>query len=109
MIAVQGEQQRMVNPGKTALFDLELMNHGTESATYDLEVTGAVSSWARIVGDRRVTLPAGSTRPLGVAVTAPASAADGDQADLVLAAVDAGDPTARTLARLLAEVDTEAE
>jgi hypothetical protein len=109
MIAVQGEQQRMVNPGRTAVFDLELMNHGPEAASYDLEITGAAASWAQILGDRRVTLEAGSARPLGVAVTAPASAADGEQADLVLAAVDTRDPSARTLARLLTTVDTDAE
>jgi hypothetical protein len=109
MITVHGEQQRMVNPGKTALYDLELMNHGKDAATYDLEVTGAASSWARVLGDRRVTLPAGTTRPLGIAVIAPASAADGEQADLVLSAVDVKDPAARTLARLLTTVDTDAE
>lgn len=109
MINVRSDQQRMVNPGKTALFDLELMNHGTESATYDLEVTGTNMHWAQILGDRRVTIPAGSSRALGVAVTAPDKAVDGDAADLVLAAIDTRDPAARTLARLLTTVDTEAE
>lgn len=109
MITVNGEQQRMVNPGKTALYDLSLMNHGTTDATYDLEVSGSNLGWARILGDRRVTVPAGETRQLGIAVIAPGSATDGDVADLVLAAIDSQDPTARTLARLLTTVDTEAD
>jgi hypothetical protein len=109
MIVVNGEQQRMVNPGKTALYDLGLMNHGSQDATYNLEVSGSSLAWARILGERRVTVPAGETRQLGIAVTAPPGAADGDVADLVLAAIDASDPSARTLARLLTTVDTEAE
>jgi hypothetical protein len=109
MIMVDGEQQRMVNPGKTALYNLKLMNHGATDASYDLEVSGAQASWSRILGDRRVSIPAGSERQLGVAVIAPPTAADGDQADLVLSAVDAKDPSARTLARLLTTVDTDAE
>jgi MYXO-CTERM domain-containing protein len=108
MITVQGEQQRMVNPGKTALYDLDLMNHGKDAVTYDLDVSGPGSSWATVVGDRRVTVPAGTTKPLGIAVTAPVSAVDGDQSDVVLAAVDVKDPSARTLARLLTTVDTDA-
>ncbi|MFA5944863.1 MAG: FixG Ig-like domain-containing protein [Candidatus Thermoplasmatota archaeon] len=109
MITVSGEQQRLVNPGKTALYDLSLMNHGATDATYDLEVSGSNLPWARILGDRRITVPAGETRPLGIAIIAPAAAADGDVADLVLTAVDTSDPSARTLARLLTTVDTEAE
>jgi hypothetical protein len=109
MITVNGDQQRLVNPGKTALYDLALMNHGTTDATYNLEVSGSSLPWARILGDRRITVPAGESRPLGIAVTAPANAADGDVADLVLAAIDANDPSARTLARLLTTVDTDGE
>lgn len=109
MITVQGEQQRMVNPGKTAVYDLALMNHGTRDATYDLELSGSSLAWAQILGERRVSVPAGETRQLGIAVTAPAGAGDGEVADLVLAAIDAADPSARTLARLLTTVDTEAE
>ncbi|MEA3166157.1 MAG: hypothetical protein QOJ26_1026 [Thermoplasmata archaeon] len=109
MITVSGEQQRMVNPGKTALYELSLMNHGANDATYNLEVSGSSLPWARILGERRDTVPAGQSRPLGIAVTAPAGATDGEVADLVLAAIDANDPTARTLARLLTTVDTDAE
>lgn len=109
MIEVQGEQQRMVNPGRTALFELRLMNHGDTDASYDLELDGANLGWASILGERRVSIPAGEERTLGVAVTAPGGAPDGAVSDLVLAAVDTRDPTARTLARLLTTVDTEAE
>ena len=109
MITVSSEQQRLVNPGKTAVFDLSLMNHGADDATYDLELSGSNVPWARILGDHRITVPAGATRPLAIAVIAPASAVDGDVADLVLSAVDASDPSARTLARLLTTVDTDAE
>jgi hypothetical protein len=108
MIEVQGEQQRMVNPGKTALYQLRLMNHGGADAEYDLGVDGANHGWARILGDARVTVPHGQERVLGIAVTAPVAATDGAVSDLVLTAVDAKDPTARTLARLLTTVDTDA-
>ncbi|MEA3137279.1 MAG: hypothetical protein QOC71_1560 [Thermoplasmata archaeon] len=107
MIVVSGEAERLVNPGETLLFDLGLMNHGTEAASYDLELSGGNKGWAFIVGDAHVTVRPGETRQLGIAVTAPAGAADGELADLVFAAVDAKDPTARTLARLVAIVDTD--
>lgn len=109
MIEVRGEQQRLLNPGKVALFDLELMNHGEGTASYDLELSGPNSHWAQILGDRRVTISGGASRTLGVAITAPPKAIDGDTADLVLAAVDTRDPAARTLARLVAQVDVDAE
>jgi mannose-6-phosphate isomerase-like protein (cupin superfamily) len=109
MIVVDGDAERLVNPGETLLFDLGLMNHGSEEASYDLELTGSNAGWAFIVGDTHVTVPVGETRQLGIAVTAPAGASDGDLADLVFAAVDAKDPTARTLARLVAVVDTDAD
>jgi hypothetical protein len=109
MIEVTGEQQRLVNPGGTALYELRLMNHGASDASYDLSLDGANLGWASILGDRRVSVPAGQERMLGIAVTAPSSAHDADASDLVLTAVDAKDPTARTLARLLTTVDTDAE
>jgi hypothetical protein len=108
MIIVQGEQQRLVNPGKTALYDLTLMNHDKDSHTYQLSMTGPGMSWAQILGDKTLTVPAGKTVQLGIAVTAPATAVDGDKSDIVLAAANSKDPSERTLARLLTMVDTKA-
>jgi len=106
MVQVQGEASRQLNPGKTALFELELMNHGDKDAAYDLSLSGTNLPWARILGDDHVKVPAGGVRTLGIAVTAPAEARDGDTADLVLTAADAKDPSIRTLARVVATVDT---
>jgi len=108
MIIVQGEQQRLVNPGKTALYQLTLMNHDNAPHSYDLDLSGPGVSWTQVVGPRRIDVPAGQTRQLGIAVTAPANAVDGDKSDVVLAAINTKDTSERTLARLLTTVDTKA-
>lgn len=105
MMHVDGSQQRQVNAGETAVFDLQLMNHGTEAATFDVSLTGPHVEWADVLGDARVTLAAGESRPLAIAVAAPASARQGDMADLVVTAANVADPTQRTLARLVVLVD----
>ncbi|HUR26271.1 MAG TPA: hypothetical protein VM327_09695 [Candidatus Thermoplasmatota archaeon] len=109
MIEVRGEQQRLVNPGETALFELTLMNHGNGTASYDLSLSGTNLAWAVILGDTTVQVEAGTSRPLGIAVTVPPGTPDGEVADLVLTAADAKDPSVRTLVRLVATVDTEVD
>jgi hypothetical protein len=108
MITVDGEQQRVINPGKTALYHLGLMNHGKDTVTYNLDLTGPGQSWALMLGPHQITVPAGKTLPLGIAVTAPKTARDGERSDLVLSASNSKNTSERTLARLLTTVDTKA-
>lgn len=100
------EQQRLVNVGETAIFRVEAQNLGTKAATFDLELTGVNTQWANILGDGRITIPAGSIRELAVAVAVPADAHNADLADITLHAVKSDDENVRSLIRLLATVDT---
>lgn len=109
MIHVEGAQQRLANAGDTAVFDLALMNHADAGASYHLELSGPGTEWAEILGDVHITVAAGETRPLAIAVRVPKASAEGDMADLILTAVDAADPTQRTLARLVVIVDEGAD
>jgi hypothetical protein len=113
MLAADGAQDRMVNPGRQVLFNLTLMNHGSASATVDLQLKGTNAEWAQVLAPAKtqVTLPAGSSLPVAVAVTVPKGAAasdgsgHGDMADLILSATSATDLNQRTLARLHVMVD----
>ncbi len=104
-----GSQQRMVNPGATAIFEVEVENARDEGATYQVALTGTKLDWARIVDASRLKMTPGASATVAVAVQVPANAADGELIDLVLSVEDIHDPTARGLIRLLAEVDTDAE
>lgn len=102
-------QQRLVNPGETAMFTLSLANIGVAQATFDLEMTGSNLAFATVLGDATVSLGPGESRDLGVAVAVPDGTDDGTLVDITLHAVNAGDANVRSLIRLLAEVDTEAD
>jgi uncharacterized membrane protein len=97
----------LVNPGKTVLFNITMENIGTTKGSYELELTGSHVEWARIVGPTGLSLGAGESRVLQVAVAAPASAVDGELADVTFHAKLKTDPNVRSLIRLLAEVDVD--
>jgi MYXO-CTERM domain-containing protein len=99
------EQQRLVNPGETVVFRLDAQNIGLQPASFDLELTGAHTEWARILGDTRIAIGAGETRALAIAVDVPDEAFTGEMADVTLHAVKADDDNVRSLIRLLATVD----
>jgi hypothetical protein len=106
-------QDRMARPGGQVLFNLTLMNHGKDAATVDLALKGTHLDWSAVLAPRasQVTVPAGGSVPIAVAVKVPASAAPeanghGDMADLVLSATGTTDLNQRTLARLHVMVDT---
>lgn len=99
------EQQRLVNPGETAVFRLTAENIGAQRASFELQLTGTHTEWARVLGDARITLGAGESRELAVAVTAPSGSGNGEMADVTLHAVKSDDANVRSLIRLLATVD----
>lgn len=106
LVAVS-EQQRFVNPGESAVFELEAQNLGDTAASFDLELTGSRLEWAALLGDLRIDLGAGESRALAVAVSVPAGASDDEVADVTLHAVRHDDTNVRSLVRLLATVDTD--
>ncbi len=109
ILRAAGAQQRLLNPGSTAIFDVEVENARDQGATYKLSLSGARSEWASVVGSGRLKMTPEGTASIQVAVQVPGDARDGDLVDLVLSAEDQQDPTIRGLIRLFVEVDTEAE
>ncbi|MES2154658.1 MAG: hypothetical protein V4510_05925 [bacterium] len=103
-----GGQQQLVNPGKTALFEVTAEMAGKDGADFNVELAGTNVEWAHIVGDTTLHLSAGDKHVIAVAVTAPADAKVGSVADLTLNAVKSDDANVRSLIRLLATVDNAA-
>lgn len=104
-----GEQQLQVNPGKTAIFEVNAEMVGEQGADFALELAGLNTEWARIVGATTISLGPRETKTITVAVTPPATASPLTVADLTLHAVKQGDDNVRSLIRLLATVTTEAD
>jgi hypothetical protein len=107
-----GAQDRLVNPGKTVLFNLTLMNRGPKESLVDLQMTGTHLDWARLLPLGQLRIPAGANRTVQVSVKAPATATENiaDRgADLLLSATGADDLNERALARLVATIDTKVQ
>ncbi len=113
-LAARTAQDRLVNPGKTVLFNLTLTNHG-DAGTFALDLTGTHLPWAARIAPllETVDLASNQSIPLIVKVTVPPDTtqdAQGDvTADLVLSATSTTDLNVRALARLVARVDTQVD
>lgn len=94
------------NRERVQAFDLVLANDGV--ATDDLSLSARVvdaSGWdVAVVPGRAFRVPAGNATLFGVEVVAPASAAEGDRAGIVVEAVSEHDPAARATLELVAVV-----
>lgn len=104
LTAGEDGQQRLVNPGRTVVYAFELSHAGNDDIPVTASITGTNAEWARVVGDASFTLGAQETRLVGLAVTAPRGAGQGERADLTLsiahddnAAVQAGINTVTTV------------
>ncbi|MES2155002.1 MAG: hypothetical protein V4510_07690 [bacterium] len=112
-LVATSEPNRFVNPGKTVLFNVTLTNHGDKQDTFLVEMTGThavgtADSWSRLIMQNpQVTIPAGGSVFLAVAVKAPDTAARPDAADLVLTATSQSDFNQRSLLHLYAVIDTD--
>lgn len=104
-----GSQRKLINPGAAVLFNLTAENTGTQAGTFDLELAGSQTEWASILEGDRLRLEPGARRDIHVTVRAPDDAADGTVADLTLHATARVDTGARSVVRLVAEVDTEGD
>ncbi len=107
-LEVVTEQERMLNPGDTAVFAVDVA-HAGERGTFDARVVGGNVEWASLLGPTTFTLEGNETQRLSVRVTAPADAPDEAVADLVLEVASTSDLSVRGLLRLVAVVDTDAE
>lgn len=109
VLTIEDRAQRILNPGDVALFHVELRDAGQGAGTYRFSAAGLNAEWAAFPAGTTVTLDAGSTVTVPVQVRVPADAFDGDKADLFIQAVNAGNETQRALARVVVDVDTDAQ
>lgn len=105
-VEIDVPQEILINPGTTRVVTVEVRNGHAEAVDARLSVGGPRAGWVDL-GSTRVRLDPGAVADVPLTITAPADLPDGDAADLVLEAYEASDPTARTLARILVEVDTD--
>lgn len=96
--------EKPLNPGRTAIFRFFLNNTGDAGEAVRLEVHGENAKWATLVGPADVTIAPGASRPIELAVDAPASARPGERAELFLIAQRQEDPLVVAALRLRATV-----
>ncbi len=103
-----GEQERLVNPGKTTVFRAKLQNLGN-TTDVSFQLIGSNRDWAKLLGKEQVTLAEGENKTISISVTPPAGALQGEMADLVLQASNLNDISQRSLVRFVAHVETVEE
>lgn len=105
-IDIAGHPERLANPGDAVHFEVVVHNKDDERRHIDLSVEGNTADWVAL-SDERITLGGGESQRLGLTVTVPAGASDGELADLVLQAT--ADDGTTALQRLRVVVDTDAQ
>lgn len=106
LIANDG-QERFVNPGATAIFEVTLESEEQRNSDFQLGVYGSERDWATLPLGDVVTVDASGKTSFPVVVTVPDDAVDGNTADLIVEAVSKQDENTRTLVRIVAVVDTD--
>lgn len=104
-IIASGAMDRLVNPGKSALFNLTLVNHGA-SAKFRVDLAGNRVEWAEVLVHNEFDLASGEQMVLPIAVRVPGDAVSGQTADLVVTVANMANLNERALARIYATVDT---
>jgi uncharacterized membrane protein len=79
------------NPGERLEFSVTFTNTGTATSTFDLNAEDT-KGWGPIlaVTPPRITLAGGASRTIGLSITIPSTAADGDSATITVTAAGAG-------------------
>lgn len=94
---VAGETEEFVNPGKSRAFHVLAVNEGVEESAIRLQASPDVEGWtARLEPGDQYRLQPGQSVNVTVLVTAPASAEEGEAADIEVVAHDRdGDGSSR--------------
>lgn len=97
-----GLSQSAVNPGRTTVVPLELHNDG-EATEVHFDVVGLLAQWVEV--PEPVRLEAGEHASIDVAIAAPADAANGTVAELIVTARSPDRPFDTALAKVIVQVD----
>ncbi|MES2154026.1 MAG: hypothetical protein V4510_02735 [bacterium] len=102
-----GSQDRVVNPGKTAVYQVAVRLAPDAGAhTIELHLSGKGVEWARLLDNPENRVAAGTWWNVTVAVAVPPGATTADSVDLVLRAQAQDDPALQALVRLYGTVST---
>lgn len=104
------DTEEYVNPGKTQVFDLRLVNEGTEKDVLTMDIETDRPDWkVHVEPGNRFRLDPGQAAPLSLVVTAPEDAAEEERLTMNLTATSQNDKGVRTTLRLTALVATDVE
>lgn len=102
------ELDEYVNPGKKQVYDLSLVNEGSEEDVLKVDVETDRDDWGvQLLPGNRFKLEPGRAAPFSVVVTAPEDAAEGDTATVTLTATSANDPDVQSTITLRTIVATD--
>jgi hypothetical protein len=106
-LAVKGDAQEFVNPGKVKVFQVTVVNEGVQEDAVKIDTTKDPDRWYVVLnpGDTYRLKP-GESATFGVLVKPPSGAKEGEQCHVLLNATSSADPTALAQASLTAIVTT---
>jgi hypothetical protein len=96
--------EKLVNPGKTTVFQFNVVSSGKDTQPIRLELQGVNSDWATLHGPDRFDLAPGQKRNVTISVRAPEDAVAEERAELFFVAQHEGDQSVVAVTRLRASV-----
>ncbi|HEX9815485.1 MAG TPA: hypothetical protein VGB18_00780 [Candidatus Thermoplasmatota archaeon] len=104
-LSTSDAREAFLNPGNTTLFNATVVNEGILEDIVHLEATTDSKNWTtRLVPATDFRLQPGESAVVGLYVTAPKQATEGDQVKLELVATSSADASARASIGLVATV-----
>ncbi|MCK4614768.1 MAG: right-handed parallel beta-helix repeat-containing protein, partial [Thermoplasmata archaeon] len=85
-------QQKTTTTGGTVVYEIEVVNNGTEDDTIDLVRSAPPSGWTAWLDRDIVDVGAGENTTVNLSVTAPANATNGEYANISVTGTSQGDP-----------------
>ncbi len=107
-LAADGPVERAGAPGSLLTYAFALRNAGSVDETVVLDLAGADAGLATVVPDSDVSLTAGTTRRVTLAVALPPDANDGQSFDVLVLAYSKADPAKLAVGRTLTTARAEA-
>lgn len=100
---------KQVNPGKTAVFGLDLKSTSVKDMDIHLEIQGVNKEWARFTGPTDFVLKSNEVRNVTIAVSVPGNAEAEERVPLFIVAQNTEDTDVVAMTPLLATVVTDPE
>lgn len=106
-LVTKADFEKRVNPGRTAVWEFDLLSNATGELDVQLAVEGINAEWARIIGPTQVRAKPSSVMPFMVAVTVPPDVNAAERADLSVVAQSVADASVVAVTTIRATVVTD--